>query len=446
MMAKMMRFFAGFMVCALLLGAYPIPAYGAEVPPVVEDNEELEGDNELEGTEEDTENSEENTESPEEDTEDAPIVEPEVEPWVIVLDPGHGGVDGGASRTINGVTYIERDLVLQIAYYCKAELEKYDNVVVYLTRWDNSSPSMDRQQRAYYAASVGADVLVSLHLNATNATTTYSYTGAEVYAPNTNYKGDISQAGCYLSYNILSELQAIGVPNNGIKFRNTEDNTRYPDGSEGDYLGINFWSKMYGFPGVLIEHTYINNPNDVANFLSTEQWLMALGAADARGIMNTILNGQHVYEKGFAGMWKQAANGLWWFEYATGGWPASQWLNLWGQWYYFDAQGYMVTGWQYWNNNWYYLGAPNDGVMKTGWQYINNQWYYFDTSGAMSSGWQWIGGNWYYLGMPYDGSMKTGWQYINGVWYYMYDAGHMASNTWIGKYYVDATGAWVLTR
>ena len=451
MITKMIKFLAGFLICALFMGAYPIPAYGSELPPSTEEVEDTEENEEIEDTE-DTENDAE---------------EPE-DKWIVVLDPGHDGIDGGASRTINGIQYIERDLVLKIAYYCKAELEKYDNVIVYMTRTDNVSPGMDRQQRAYFAASVGADVLVSFHLNATSSTTTYSQSGAEVYAPNPNYKADISQAGCYMSQNILLELQALGVPNNGIKFRYTEDNSIYPDGSLGDYLGINYWSKMYGFPGVLIEHAYINNPTDVANFLSTEQGLMNLGIADARGIMNTLNNGQFVYEKGIAGTWRQSANGLWWFEYATGGWPSDQWLNIWGQWYYFNAEGYMVSGWLYWNNNWYYLGGPDDGVMKTGWQYINNQWYYLGPNGDMYYGWHYINNqwyyfgesydgamkygwlywnnDWYYLGSPQDGAMKTGWLYVNGVWYYTYESGAMAYNTWIGNYYVNEWGAWTATR
>ena len=413
------------MIALLLLNTYPSIAYGEESQPSTED--------EIEDTVDDTE-------------EEEIIEEDDEEKWVVVLDPGHGGIDGGASRTINGVTYVERDLVLKIAYYCKAELEKYDNVVVYMTRTDNSSPSMDRQQRAYYAATVDADVLVSLHLNATKSTTTYNSSGAEIYYPNLNYKSDVSYAGLHMSQSILEKLQSLGILNNGPKLRYTEDNTLYPDGSLGDYLGINYWAKMYGYPGILIEHAYINNPSDVASFLSSEQALQALGIADAIGIMNSLNSGQFVFEKGLAGHWVQSPNGQWWFEYATGGWPESEWLNIWGKWYYFNGEGYMASGWQYIDDAWYYLGDANDGVMKTGWQYVNNKWYYFSSSGSMCSGWGYIGGSWYYLGLPNDGSMKTGWQLVDNVWYYMYADGDMAHSTWIGRYYVNEIGAWIATR
>ena len=37
---------------------------------------------------------------------------------VVVLDPGHGGIDGGASRVHGKVEYIEREINLKIAQYC----------------------------------------------------------------------------------------------------------------------------------------------------------------------------------------------------------------------------------------------------------------------------------------------------------------------------------------
>ena len=47
---------------------------------------------------------------------------------------------------------------------------------------------------------------------------------------------------------------------------------------------------------------------------------------------------------------------------------------------------------------------------------------------------------WYYYK---NGVMLTGWQVVNGTWYYMEENGLMASDTWIGDYYVDASGAWI---
>ena len=199
------------------------------------------------------------------------------------------------------------------------------------------------------------------------------------------------------------------------------------------------------------------------------------------------------------GTWVSDARG-WWYAYFAGGYPANKWEYIGGKWYYFDASGYAVTsGWQYINGNWYFM--DRDGAMITGWVYYNGNWYYMTPSGAMAIGWAWDGYNWYYMNssgamvpggwhwihgawyymyasgamatgwvwdgynwyymnssgamvtgwvwdgyhwyyMNSSGAMTTGWQKVNGTWYYMYDSGAMASNTWIGNYHVNASGAW----
>ncbi len=188
--------------------------------------------------------------------------------FVVVLDPGHGGTDGGASRVINGVTYVERDLNLKIAQYCKAELEKTSGVTVYMTRTDNTSQLMDRKQRTDYAMSVGADVIVSLHINSTGDETT-SASGSLVYCPNTDTtSGRISQE---LASEILRKLELLGLTNRG----NVVD----------EELGMILYPKQYGVPGILVEHCFINNTSDAMNHLSTEEQLRAMGVADAHGIL-----------------------------------------------------------------------------------------------------------------------------------------------------------------
>lgn len=49
---------------------------------------------------------------------------------VVIIDPGHGGRDGGAVQ--NGLT--EKELNWNIATALKAELETYEGVKVYLTK------------------------------------------------------------------------------------------------------------------------------------------------------------------------------------------------------------------------------------------------------------------------------------------------------------------------
>lgn len=55
--------------------------------------------------------------------------------------------------------------------------------------------------------------------------------------------------------------------------------------------------------------------------------------------------------------------------------------------YYFDQQGNMVTGWmQTQDNKWYYFNDQqnaNEGKMAIGWNKVANDWYYFTANGSM---------------------------------------------------------------
>lgn len=72
----------------------------------------------------------------------------------------------------------------------------------------------------------------------------------------------------------------------------------------------------------------------------------------------------------------------WWYRREDGSYP----VNTWWQdpasalWYYFNEQGYMVTGWIDWNGGRYY--CQPSGAMATGEQTIDGQVYQFDASGA----------------------------------------------------------------
>ncbi|RKW37709.1 MAG: hypothetical protein D8H95_42370 [Lachnospiraceae bacterium] len=116
------------------------------------------------------------------------------------------------------------------------------------------------------------------------------------------------------------------------------------------------------------------------------------------------------------GTWVQDDKG-WWYKGANGSYPKYMWMEIAydGQtdWYYFDEQGYMLTGWRNINDKWYYL------FEKTG-------------------------------GRAVKGAMAKGWIEINGKWYYLYERkegdnpeGSLAVNTTIGGYRVDGNGVWV---
>lgn len=201
---------------------------------------------------------------------------------VVVLDPGHDATHGGARA--NGLK--EEELTLKIAKYCKAELEEYYGVKVYMTRETSACPypgtksTVDNANRVEYAKSVGADAYVSIHLN---SSTNNSVNGAEVFYPNANYNSGIGSQGSNIANLIERKLTALGLTNRGISIRNSADGTTYPDGSLADYYGVIRLSKLAGFPGIIIEHAYLTSGKDAA-FLSNEDNLKSLGIADATGI------------------------------------------------------------------------------------------------------------------------------------------------------------------
>ncbi len=198
---------------------------------------------------------------------------------VVVLDPGHGGKDNGASA--NGL--IEKNINLRIAQACKAELEKHTGVKVYMTRTSDKYVSLEARVEA--AKLFGATLFVSIHMNSSEKK---AANGAEVYYPNANYNPAVSAEGKQAAQNILDELVDLGLSNRGVKFLNSTDDEdgegTYADGSVSDYYSVIRNSKKNGFPGIIVEHAFLTNEDD-AEELEDDNFLAELGKADARGIL-----------------------------------------------------------------------------------------------------------------------------------------------------------------
>ena len=120
---------------------------------------------------------------------------------------------------------------------------------------------------------------------------------------------------------------------------------------------------------------------------SRQQWDKALG--------DQLFSCKYVVFGINDGSWKKNNKG-WWYRRYDGSYPKHQFEGIDGQVYYFDSNGYMVTGWQK----------------------IGSKWYYSEGGGAMAVN-KWVGN------------------------YYLTGSGAMAANTWIGKYYVGADGKWI---
>ena len=329
---------------------------------------------------------------------------------VVALDPGHDSSHAGASA--NGVR--EEVLTLKIAQYCKAELENYAGVSVYMTRTSAACPhpggssAKDIEQRVADAAKAGASIYVSIHLNSSKSS---SAKGAEVIYPNSSWKPQVGADGKRLAELIEDELVGIGLERRAIYSKNTTIGETYEDGSISDYFTVQISAKEHGIPGIIVEHAFVTNSSDVNNYLNNETGLKKLGVADATGIAKYFGLEKEGWQKDSKGWWYQSGSGY----------LKNQWALINGNWYYFDSDGYMRTDWQKIKGSWYYLGDANDGAMKTDWKYINGFWYNFGKAGdgSMKTGWYKSNENWYYLGGSEDGRMQTDWKKIDNSWYYL---------------------------
>ena len=330
---------------------------------------------------------------------------------VVALDPGHDNRHGGTSGS--GLT--EQELTLKIAKYAKAELETYNGVKVYMTRTTAACPYPKTgtsgaciEKRVQAAAEAGAKIYVSLHLNSGAA----SANGAEIIIPNSSWKPQLSTQGKELAEKILNELAAVGLNKRPtpIYSKDTTVNEKYPDGSISDYYSVQICAKEAGIPGIIVEHAFLSNANDVNKFLKTEEGLKQLGTADATGIAKYLGLSK--------GQWIQVGDG--WKYLINGNYVVNQWLDIGEQRYYFDKSGYRVTGWQTIDGQKYYF-MPDGSMYSNGWLSFGSTYYYMMLDGHMHTGWLSFGSTYYYLNS--EGIRVTGWQTIEGKEYYFDENG-----------------------
>ena len=356
---------------------------------------------------------------------------------VVALDPGHDNKHGGTSGS--GLT--EQELTLKIANYAKAELETYNGVKVYMTRTSASCPYPETgssgaciEKRVQAAAVTGAKIYVSLHLNSGSA----SANGAEVIIPNTSWKPELSTQGKELAQKILDELTAVGLNKRPtpIYSKDTTVGEKYPDGSISDYFAVQINAKEKGIPGIIVEHAFLSNANDVNNFLKTEEGLKKLGVADATGIAKYL--GLSKDKDG----WVTIDGEVYYYENNQKVY-GEKWIG--GERYYFAlSTGAMHRGWRVDGNKIYYYAS--DGRMVKGHQKIEGSNYYFDlSSGTVWKGWVTEGKKIYYFGS--DGKMVKGHQKIEGSNYYFDLSSGTVWKGWVteGKkiYYFGSDGKMV---
>lgn len=215
---------------------------------------------------------------------------------VVVIDPGHGGIDGGAVGP-DGV--LEKDLVLEFARTLKSYLQEAGQYRVLLTRNDDIFLSL--HERVEFARRNGAHLFISIHADKFNA---QSVGGATVYTVSER-ASDAEAAALAAKENkadLIAGLDLEDEPDEvsdiliDLARRETKNfSVRFAKGLVASLRGsirLNKNPHRYaGFrvlkapdvPSVLIELGYVSNSNDVRE-LSSSAWRTRAAAAIARAL------------------------------------------------------------------------------------------------------------------------------------------------------------------
>ena len=351
---------------------------------------------------------------------------------MVALDPGHDANSIGAHA--NGLK--EEELTLKIAKYCKEELEQYAGVEVYMTRTGpecpfNKASSDCIEDRVNAAADAGAQIFVSFHLN---SFTSSRAKGAEVIVQNKNWRPAVASEGEKLAGAVLDELEKIGITKRAtpIYSKNAVNNKKYADGSAADYYSVQRYSKLRNIPGIIVEHAFITNTEEVNKYLKTEAGLKKLGVADASGIAKYLGISK--------GEWRTDSKGN--RYYYENGQKVIGEKKINGKWYYFDKKGIMKTGWHSFTNKKVYYGS--DGAMVIGEKKINGKWYLFkESTGAMVTGWYDFPNKRVYY--ETNGVMVKGEKKIDGKWYLFKESTGAMVTGWYDfpdkRVYYESSGA-----
>ncbi|MCC2879476.1 hypothetical protein LK536_24775 [Lachnoclostridium pacaense] len=128
------------------------------------------------------------------------------------------------------------------------------------------------------------------------------------------------------------------------------------DGSEtGDIISI--YNTEYDFSNLITEPgTYCFKVRSVkAGNNAKSKWITSAGL---------IVDGAGISGEG----WQREDNGgRWWWRNPDGTYPVAQWKQINNEWYYFDEQGYMKTGWICLNGLYYYLDTESGEMYVNRW-------------------------------------------------------------------------------
>lgn len=204
---------------------------------------------------------------------------------VIIIDPGHGGIDGGTSK--GGV--VEKDVNLDISLKLKKHLEQKGYTVILTREKDISLDSLSSTGESRHQRDLRARVDM---INAGNAQLFLSIHG-NCHLKNYNANGSIVfYSNKYAQNKILAYCVQRALNNmvvNGRK-RTVHD----PQTAEFYLL------KYSNIPGAIIETAFISN-NEEQKLLKTDEFKDGLAKAIANGV-DKYLEGTVTKKKVFTGL------------------------------------------------------------------------------------------------------------------------------------------------
>jgi N-acetylmuramoyl-L-alanine amidase len=172
----------------------------------------------------------------------------------ICIDAGHGGIDPGAVGT-TPFRLDEKTITLALAAHLEEALETRGHWVVLTRRHDRTLPLADR---AAYANQRGAELFISLHLNAATDPTAE---GIEVF----HFPG--SAAGQQFGEQVLAALA-----------------TAFPDHRNRGLKSAQFVVlRDTAMPAILVECEFISNPQQLRFLANPAHWDL-LAQAIANGL------------------------------------------------------------------------------------------------------------------------------------------------------------------
>ncbi|MDA7948601.1 MAG: N-acetylmuramoyl-L-alanine amidase [Hyphomicrobiaceae bacterium] len=218
---------------------------------------------------------------------------------VIVIDPGHGGIDPGAVAK-SGLK--EKEVVLAFSKTLKKKLEDSGRYKVLLTRSQDSYISL--RKRVEFGRQKGADLFISVHADAIPGRNAKKVTGAGVYTLSEDASDEEAKAlaakenrsdiiaGIELPpesndvTNILIDLAQRETKNLSISFADT-----LLSGISGKTTVRKKARRFAGFvvlkapdvPSVLLELGFITNPSD-ARRLTSSAWRAKVATAVANAV------------------------------------------------------------------------------------------------------------------------------------------------------------------